>query len=73
MFNTTKDTTRHVYWNSRERCYVALMSECPTCRAEGATPAEALANVDRAYVRYEEPCAAVWRDSLRSDAGFVLV
>ena len=73
MLNTIKDTTRHVYWNGRERCYVALMSECPTCRAEGATPAEALANVDRAYVRYEECDSEPRRARVSRDAGFVLV
>jgi len=51
MLNSIKDTTKHVYWNGRENCYVALMAESPMCRAEGATPAEALQNVDRAYAR----------------------
>lgn len=51
MLNTIKDTTKHVYWNSHEHCYVALMSEAPNCRAEGATPAEAIANVERAYAQ----------------------
>lgn len=53
MLNAIKDTTKHVYWDSRERVYIALMAETPTCRAEGATPAEALQNVERAYARYE--------------------
>ena len=57
MLNTIKDTTKHVYWNSHEQCYVALMSEVPTCRAEGATPAEALQNVERAYARDSFPAS----------------
>lgn len=72
MLNTIKDTTKHVYWNSRERCFVALMSETPTCRAEGTTPGEALANVERAYARYEEPYVALRRAAARQEAGFVL-
>ncbi len=51
MINSRPDTTKHLYWNSRDKCYVALMSEVPTCRAEGATPAEALENVERAYAQ----------------------
>ena len=51
MLNTIKDTAKHVFWNSREHCYVALMSETPSCRAEGATPAEAVENVEKAYAR----------------------
>lgn len=51
MLNTIRDTTKHVYWNAHEKCYVAVMSESPMCRAEGASPAEALENVDRAYAR----------------------
>jgi predicted RNase H-like HicB family nuclease len=51
MLNTIKDTTKHVYWNGRESCFVAVMSESPMCRAEGASPAEALENVERAYAR----------------------
>lgn len=51
MLNSIKDTTKHVYWNGRENCYVAVMSESPMCRAEGSSPAEALENVDRAYAR----------------------
>ncbi len=57
MFNSIKDTTKHVYWNSHDKCYVALMSEHPMCRAEGATPAEAMANVDRAYAQDTFPSA----------------
>lgn len=51
MLNSIKDTTKHVYWDSRERVYVALMSEVPMCRAEGSTPGEAIANVERAYAQ----------------------
>ena len=55
MLNSIKDTTKHVYWNSREHSYVAVMSEVPTCRAEGSTPAEALQNVERAYAQDTYP------------------
>lgn len=51
MLNARPDTTKHLYWNARDKCYVALMSEVPMCRAEGATPAEALENVERAYAQ----------------------
>ena len=51
MFNAYRDNTKHLYWDGREQCYVALMANCPTCSAEGATPAEALQNVERAYAQ----------------------
>ncbi|PTX98417.1 hypothetical protein [Opitutus sp. ER46] len=53
MLNAIKDTTKHVYWNSRDHCYVAVMSDVPTCRAEGANPAEAISNLERCYARGE--------------------
>jgi predicted RNase H-like HicB family nuclease len=70
MFNTIKDTTKHVYWNGHDHCYVALMSETPTCRAEGATPAEALANVDKAYARYDE--VAVQAAAMPTSQGYMV-
>lgn len=52
-----KDLTKHIYWNGLKRCYSALMAEMPTCRAEGSTPGEALANVERAYAQNSYPGA----------------
>lgn len=57
MLNSIKDTTKHVYWNPRQRCYVALMSDQPMCRAEGSTPAEAIENVERAFAQDKFPSA----------------
>lgn len=49
MFDRISDSTKHVYWNATEGCYVAFMSDVPSCLAEGSTPSEALTNVGVAY------------------------
>lgn len=73
MLNAVKDTTKHVYWNSREHCYVALMSAVPTCRAEGATPAEAIENVERAYAQDSYPYLPVKHTPTASrSAGYMM-
>ncbi len=72
MLNSIKDTTKHVYWNSREHCYVAVMSEHPMCRAEGSTPAEALQNVDRAFAQDTYPQADA-RPAVARRPGYMVV
>ena len=46
-----------IYWSADDGAFVAEMPELPGCAADGATPAEALANVQ--VVGYE------WIDTAR--------
>jgi predicted RNase H-like HicB family nuclease len=49
-----KDYAVQVYWDDRARYFVAEVPEVPTCAADGATPAEALANLEEVFAVLKE-------------------
>jgi len=52
--NTIKDYAVQVYWDDRTEYFVAEIPDIPTCSADGATPAEALANLEQTFAVLKE-------------------
>jgi predicted RNase H-like HicB family nuclease len=52
--NTIKDYSIHVYWDDRAGYFVAEIPNIPTCAADGATQAEALANLEQTLAVLKE-------------------
>ena len=55
--NTIKDYAVQVYWDDRAGYCVAEIPEIPTCAADGATQAEALANLEETFAVLKEAYA----------------
>jgi len=55
--NTIKDYAVQIYWDDRARYFVAEIPEIPTCAADGATQAEALANLEETFAVLKEAYA----------------
>jgi predicted RNase H-like HicB family nuclease len=55
--NTIKDYAIQVYWDDRAKYFVAEVPEIPTCAADGATQAEALANLEETFAVLKEAYA----------------
>jgi predicted RNase H-like HicB family nuclease len=54
---TIKDYDIHVYWDSRAEYFVAEIQDIYTCAADGATQAEALANLEETFAVLKEAYA----------------
>jgi predicted RNase H-like HicB family nuclease len=51
---TIKDYAVQVYWDDRAKYFVAEIPEIPTCAADGATPADAIANLEETFAVMKE-------------------
>lgn len=51
---TIKDYAVQVYWDERAKYYVAEIPDIPTCAADGATHAEAMANLAATFAVLKE-------------------
>lgn len=49
-----KNYATQVYWDDRAQYFVAEIAEVPTCAADGATPAAALANLEETFAVLKE-------------------
>jgi len=54
---TIKDYDVHVYWDDRAEYFVAEIPEIPTCAADGATQAGAMANLEETFAVLKEAYA----------------
>jgi predicted RNase H-like HicB family nuclease len=54
---TIRDYDIHVYWDSRAEYFVAEIQEIYTCAADGATQAEAMANLEETFAVLKEAYA----------------
>jgi predicted RNase H-like HicB family nuclease len=51
-----------IYWSEEDQAFLAEVPELPGCMADGATPAEALANAEVAIREWIETAQELGRD-----------